>query len=749
MSSDRQYTGHFRKDFIRNLRLDFFDEEEIRALLAELDSLDPAIRQQTFALCHSLSHASSSLVPNTLRRIQRASRSLSPKDLGRWIGHAYDLLDHHGIGPFLSFISRIDEETLRDFTTHRGLRLQEVAPVLETFLQGISGRELRIVQDTESHTDTVSVYLPAVVDRYVKRSRNYSIFKFMVSHQWAQLTCGTLTPDEAVLRRFLREETPGEADIASLFSQFGERSFAIDLYTVLEGIRLEAFLVRELPGLMREIPDIKKDIMALRPTPLGSSLKETVVEGLLHVYLNGDTDSTTPEVIAAFSDETRDLKDAPDAGASLRLLHLFYEAATRQNGGYVARKIPLLGTIRPDEVSLQMKAERRARRQMIKGMITRLMTMTELRPREMPHRKQADIRRAPDPLREYLLIKGRAIELDRELKKVLEERGCIPGGIIVHGSDLGGSVSPLSLQELVEDEEEIPGRTEGGMQYDEWDYKRGGYKTKWCSLHEKTIHPGHEPFVEQTRSRYSGYISILRKKFELLKREPRIVRRQKEGDDIDLDATVEAFTDLRAGLSPRDDLFTRYDRQERDIAVLFLLDMSGSTKGWICEAEKEALVLMAEALESLGDRYAIFGFSGMTRNRCDYYRIKGFEEAYAETVKRRISGIMPKDYTRMGPPIRHSVHILKSIEARTKLLITLSDGRPEDYDAYRGAYAMEDTRKALTEAKEQGVHPFCVTIDREARSYLRHMYGEANYIIIDDVRQLPGRITDIYRRLTV
>ena len=243
-------------------------------------------------------------------------------------------------------------------------------------------------------------------------------------------------------------------------------------------------------------------------------------------------------------------------------------------------------------------------------------------------------------------------------------------------------------------------------------------------------------------------MNVLRKKFELLKREPRTQRRQKDGEDIDLDAVIEAFSDRRAGLSPNDNLFTRLDRTERNIAVLFLIDMSGSTKGWVNEAEKESLVLMAEALETLGDRYAVYGFSGMTRNRCDLYRVKGFDEPYAETVKRRIAGIEPKDYTRMGPFIRHSTKVLRAIEARTRLLITLSDGKPEDWDAYKGDYGIEDTRKALLEAREQGIHPFCITIDKEAQSYLPHMYGEINYIFIDDVRKLPNRITEIYRRLT-
>jgi nitric oxide reductase NorD protein len=325
----------------------------------------------------------------------------------------------------------------------------------------------------------------------------------------------------------------------------------------------------------------------------------------------------------------------------------------------------------------------------------------------------------------------------------------IRGGILVKGSDLGAARrSILVKDDLMEADDAALVQKHGGIKYDEWDYRRGGYKKDWCSLYEQDMHPGHEPFVEMTLRRYGGYVNILRKKFELLKREPKMLRRQREGDEIDIDAAIEAFSDMRAGLSPSENIFVRLDRQERSIAVLFLIDISGSTKGWVNEAEKESLVLMSEALEALGDRYAIYGFSGMTRTRCDFYVIKGFNENYSDTVKKRIAGISPKDYTRMGPPIRHSIHILSSVEVRTKLLITLSDGKPEDWDAYKGDYGIEDTRKALLEAKENGIHPFCITIDRDAGSYLSHMYGEAKYIVIDDVRKLPNRITEIYRMLT-
>jgi nitric oxide reductase NorD protein len=157
---------------------------------------------------------------------------------------------------------------------------------------------------------------------------------------------------------------------------------------------------------------------------------------------------------------------------------------------------------------------------------------------------------------------------------------------------------------------------------------------------------------------------------------------------------------------------------------------------------------MAEAMEGLGDRYAIYGFSGMRRTRSEIFRVKEMEEPYNETVQGRIAALGPKDYTRMGPPIRHCSKMLAAVEARVRLLIILTDGKPEDYDDYKGEYAIEDTRHALIEAKNAGIHPFCITIDRTAQDYMAHLFGEVNYLFIDDVKKLARRIPDMYRILT-
>jgi len=288
-----------------------------------------------------------------------------------------------------------------------------------------------------------------------------------------------------------------------------------------------------------------------------------------------------------------------------------------------------------------------------------------------------------------------------------------------------------------------------GPLYNEWDYARRHYRKNWCVLREQDVHPQFNDFVADTLKKYSGLVKSLRRGFEALRGEDKLLKKQPYGDDLDINALVEAYADVKIGREMSNRVFLKRHKEERNIAVMFMVDMSGSTKGWINDAERESLVLLCEALETLGDRYAIYGFSGMTRKRCELFRIKRFDEPYDAQVRARISGILPhQDYTRMGVTIRHLSRLLNEIEALTKLLITLSDGKPDDYTGYRGEYGIEDTRQALLEARCDNIHPFCITIDDEAGDYLPHMYGEANYVVIDDVKKLPLKVSDIYRRLT-
>ncbi len=284
--------------------------------------------------------------------------------------------------------------------------------------------------------------------------------------------------------------------------------------------------------------------------------------------------------------------------------------------------------------------------------------------------------------------------------------------------------------------------------YDEWGYTRQTSRKGWCRLRERDIAPEHDDFVARTRDKHRPALKRLYRTFEALRGEDKRLRREADGEDPDIDALVESLADRIRGREMDRRLYERRRRVERNVAVMFMVDLSGSTTGWINQVEREALVLLCESLELLGDRYAIYGFSGYTHMRCELYRVKGFDEAYGASVHARISGMRPQDYTRLGVVIRHLVGKLLAVEARTRVLIVLFDGRPDDEDGYRGNYGIEDTRQAVLEARSRGVHPFCITIDDEAQGYLPRMFGATSYVQVEDVAQLPYRVADIYRRIT-
>ena len=330
------------------------------------------------------------------------------------------------------------------------------------------------------------------------------------------------------------------------------------------------------------------------------------------------------------------------------------------------------------------------------------------------------------------------------MESIIQDLGEIPDEYLEPAGDGGYNTDPENDETANEHK-----NSNFDFSYDEWDHARQKYRKDWCKLNEKTVKEVSNNFITDTLNKHRGLLKNLNRTFEALRQDDKRSKRQNYGDDIDLDAFVDAYIDLKQGKEVDEKLFIKLNKVERNVAVMFMIDMSGSTSGKVNTVEKESLILLCESLEILGDTYAIYGFSGKTREKCEVYRIKDFEEKYDKSVKNRICNIEAMDYTRMGASIRHLTMLLSKVEAKTKLLITLSDGKPDDVDGYRGQYGIEDTKKALIEARFLGIHTYCITIDEEAMDYLPYMYGKNNFAVINEVSKLPLKVSDIYRKITL
>lgn len=681
----------------------FFKVEELAAELTALARDDQdfilgwirRIASTHITLAWQFGRRAPALLPRMERRLLEA-----------WAVHTCDVFDRTGLQNALRVMEQVDSfDDAQHLNDAAGALFEDIAPVLGNFVCGLSGRRLRIEEGDAAWTDGERIVLPPLIAALPSLDDNFQLAKITVALLWAQTRFGSLRIDHAAV-------AAGYAD--------PER--ALTRLHALETLRLTARIARELPGLHRQMQRLR----AVLDPPLPPSWQRFAT------------------VLAA---------EQATADDSLALLDAAYDEAD-------CPRWSDQGCLRPDAIAAARAARLDKEKARLRIKLAELLeehTAAQTDPQaaaDTPPDLDVTPRDENGLLDFDITLDDAPIAPPDGVKQLLTsvylDFGEIPPDYLVPAGD--GEYDANRVFDQPDDPDAVWQGTyheKGAELYPEWDHGRQHYRKNWCVMREKTVTPVHDSFYRDTLDKYAGVVKHLRRKFEALRDENRLDKRQTQGDEIDLDALIEALADAKDGREMSDRLFVRLHRAERNIAVAFLVDMSGSTKGWINEAEREALVLLCEALELLGDRYAIYGFSGTTRKRCELFRIKTFDDAYGDEVKARIAGIRPQEYTRMGFALRHMTKLLNQVEAKTRVLITLSDGRPDDYfDVYRGQYGIEDTRMALLEAARTGIHPFCVTLDRDARDYLPHMYGAARYIILDDVRQLPVKVTDIYRRIT-
>lgn len=298
-----------------------------------------------------------------------------------------------------------------------------------------------------------------------------------------------------------------------------------------------------------------------------------------------------------------------------------------------------------------------------------------------------------------------------------------------------------------------PVEATGMLHYPEWDWRRGAYRDPGATVRLLPAAPGPQQWVDDTLAERRGMLHDIRRRFELLRAQRQRVCRQLDGDELDLPAYIESQADFRAGLPLAQRLYQSERRTRRDLAIMLLVDISGSTDGWIAnqrrviDVEREALLLVCVALNGLAAPYSVLAFSGEGPQAVVVRSVKRFDEPYDAATAQRIAGLEPEHYTRAGAALRHASALLLREPAEHRLLLLLSDGKPNDIDVYDGRYGVEDMRQAVTEARLQGVSPFCLTIDRQAASYLPAVFGLHQYALLPHPALLPTVLLDWLRRL--
>jgi nitric oxide reductase NorD protein len=293
---------------------------------------------------------------------------------------------------------------------------------------------------------------------------------------------------------------------------------------------------------------------------------------------------------------------------------------------------------------------------------------------------------------------------------------------------------------------------ERGIPYDEWNGAAKSWKRQWCTVYPSMVPQQDPAWVAAALLRHHALIQRLRRQLESHRSGRLMAYRQLEGEEVDLDAVVQHQASVAAGHSGAARLYQRAERHRRDFATLVLMDVSLSADAWVAnrrvlDVARESVLVLGEVAALLGDNLTVQAFASNTRNCCRVWHVHGPQENWKQS-RGRLGVLEPQGYTRMGPALRHATATLAAQSVSRKLLILISDGKPNDYDRYEGRYGVSDVRMALHEAQQQGIHTHALAIDAVARDYLPTMLGPGAWSVLLSPNQLPERLSSVYGRLT-
>lgn len=658
-------------------------------------------------------------------------------------------------------------------------------------------------------TDGRALFLPPRVHYFREREHNETVYAYMAALH-AQALAGdtfsfeidavsfldevreryaTVLPDimESVRRYYgrsglgtapqsIRERTTGEVELLypgerqlqvlttyheDFFYMFPTPDLFRQLFSFFEMCRLETQLGRRYPGLREDAALLQRQLWARRrgvtthPASLNREL-EVVIEGLLQFSLAGRVKWTDPErdvegrLVGGSPRDPRHRSGAsastssqsggtpgqaePEARLAERLKTICRELTTvRSPDATVAATMsaafrvynllydayPIIPYCSANDVRLLFAGTGR-------GEIFPELTF-DISPELFAGREQQVNLRNPDAEEEVTIDLASAGEIERKNRQIRQAR--VEGSLQVYS-------------------------------YPEFDVDRGSYRERHCRVYESYGEQGDASFYGELLRRNQRLHKRIKKRFlHMEQEEVSISRKWIDGDDIHLEDAVDFATSLLRGDGVNDKLYQRKILNVRDIACAVLVDASSSTEEKVAgrriiDIEKDAIALLASALSLIGDAFAVYSFFSMGRSNIFFSTPKRFADPWNGESIRRVGGIQANAGNRDGAAIRHAASKLAERPEKTKLLIILSDGIPADagYGGATGAetsrYAIEDTRRAILEARRQTIRPFCITIDRFSRSYVPYLYGERNHARIQSISELPEKLSRVYLRIT-
>jgi nitric oxide reductase activation protein len=663
-----------------------------------------------------------------------------------------------------------------------GVPLRQVARSLKLFVQGLCGTDLTIQALPDSLSQETSaramvsqdgriISLPALLRRYPTAEENTRLYLVMVAHEAGHVEFGTyrLTLEPfadlilALRQKYGRVKQAAPDTLAALFRLYPHPGLIQDLWMLVEDARVEFLLQREYPGLQRDLQQFAREAVTPRSLTHGLTVKELVVDQLLQL-------STATAQSVAIHEAIKDeiailwpmcqtiLSPTATAEEAVRVAHALYLRLEE----LLAPKGAMIQADQADDVSEDLGVGPSASEQTgedyrpVTNWVYRgVMNPEFIRQQDQDGQASDDQKQSEDIERMASAVGGSQQSPAQGQRNQERARTAAESDRLVGGRQL-----PSHVEELLALKVEQPapldhaGPGDRTVRYPEWDQGIDDYRLNWCRVVERAAEEGSGDIVGATLSAHGSEVSALRRFFKSL-RPPGLQRvpGQADGDDLDVDAAVRMCAERAAGADLSNRIYVRRERKERDVAAAFLVDVSGSTSRQldsgrrVIDLEKEGLVLLCEALQAVGDQYALYGYSGQGRGQVDFLVVKDFDDQLGGKAAQRLGGLAPMQQNRDGAAIRHATAKLLAREARTRLLVLLSDGRPFD-DGYKDEYSLEDTKAALREARQRGVHPFCITIDREADGYVRRMYGDVQFAVIDHLEALPKRLPRIYQRLT-